>query len=140
MKKLLKILFLTTFISMKTLYDQIWNICQICQIFEFFESGKCWWLLGGERCILEGWSWTPMLFKMTFLITFISIIKLCNQIWQSILPVLVPTAKILKFLPWKNAKKNMLRQVDFRGLLIRYSMTFKLSMGKNSAWYFFIPR
>ena len=79
-------------------------------------------------------------FKMTFLITFISIIKLCNQIWQSILPVLVPTAKIRSFYPRKKAKKNMLRQVDICGLMICYSMTFKLSMGKNSAWYFFIPR
>ena len=135
-----KISFLTTFISIKTLYDQIWNICQICQIMEFFESGKCWRLLGGERCIPEGWSWRSMLFKMTFLITFIPIIKMCNQIWQSILPVLVPTANIWSFYPWKKAKKNMLRQVDFCGLLICYSMTFKLSMGKNSAWYFFIPR
>jgi len=91
--KLFKISFLTTFIQIKTLYNQIWNNCQICQILEFFEYGKCWRLLGGERCILEDWSWKTILFKMTFLITFISIIKLCNQIWQSILSVLVPTAK-----------------------------------------------
>ena len=39
-------------------------------------------LLGGEQCILEGWSWISMLFKMTFLTTFISIIKLYNQICQ----------------------------------------------------------
>ena len=47
------------------------------------ESGKFWRFLGGERCILEGWSWISMLFKMTFLTTFISIIKLYNQIWQN---------------------------------------------------------
>jgi len=120
--KLFKILFLTTFISIETLYGQIWNICQICQILEFFES------------------WKSMLFKMTFVITFISTIRLCNQIWQSILPVPVPTAKIWNFYSWKKAKKNIVRQVDFCGRLICYSMTFKLSTGKNSAWYFFIPR
>ena len=65
---------------------------------------------------------------------------MCNQIWQSILPVLVLIANILIFYPWKKAKKNMLRQVDFCRLLICYFMKFKLSMGKNSAWYFFIPR
>ena len=129
---------MTTFISIKTLYDQIWNICvrfvllifesgkfwrllgkercilegwscksmfflneisdnfypdqntlwsnlkylcQICHIFEFFKSQKFWWLLGGERCIQECWLRKSMLFKMTFLTTFISIIKLYNQIW-----------------------------------------------------------
>ena len=77
---------------------------------------------------------------MTFLINFIPIIKMCNQIWQSILPVLVPTANIWSFYPWKKAKKNVLRQVDFCGLLICFSVTFKLSMGKNLAWYFFITR
>ena len=40
----------------------------------------------------------------------------------------------------KGQKKKMLRQSDFYGLLICNSMTFKLSMGKNSAWYFLIPR
>ena len=71
----------------------------------FGKNRKFWRLQGGKRCILEGWSWKSMLFKMTFLITFISIIKLCNQIWQSILPVLVPTSKIGSFYPWKKAKK-----------------------------------
>ena len=82
--KLFKILFLTTFISIKTLYDQILNIFvdQICQIFEFFKSGKFWRLLEGEQCILEGWSWISMLFKMTFLTTFILIKTLYHQIWN----------------------------------------------------------
>ena len=53
----------------------------IYQIFEFFESRKFWRLLGGERCILKGWSWRSMLFKITFLTTSISIIKLYDQIW-----------------------------------------------------------
>ena len=53
--KLFKISFLTTLISIKTLYDKIWNIFvdHICQIFEFFVSGKFWRLLKRERCILE---------------------------------------------------------------------------------------
>ena len=84
--KLSKISFLTTFISTKTLHDH-WSILkyrsEICQIFEFFEYEKFWRLLGGERCILESWSWRSMLFKMTFLTTFISIIKLYDQIWQN---------------------------------------------------------
>ena len=42
-----------------------------------------------------------------------------------------------KFLPWKKAKKKMLRQADFWYVIS--SMTFKLSIGKNSAWFFFIP-
>ena len=77
-----KIPFLTTFVPIKTLYDQIWNILvdQIYLIFEFFESEFFWRLLEGERCILEGWSWKSILFIMTFLITFISNIKLYNSI------------------------------------------------------------
>ena len=61
---------------------------------EFFESGKFWRLLGRERCILEGWSWKLMLFKMTFLTIFIStktingvIVNNCNlwifRIWKT---------------------------------------------------------
>ena len=82
--RLFKIPFLTTFISTKTLYFQIWNICQISKNFEFFESGKFWRSLRGERCILKGWSWRLMLFKITFLTTFISFIKLYvyDQIWH----------------------------------------------------------
>ena len=69
----------------QTLYNQFWNICQICQIFEFFESGKFWRRLSKlwRRCILKGWSWRLMLFLITYLTTFISIIKLYNQIWQN---------------------------------------------------------
>ena len=55
---------------------------QICQALNFSNLenfGDSW----GERFILEGWSWISMLFKMTFLITFISIIKLYNKIWQN---------------------------------------------------------
>ena len=83
--KLFKIPFLTTFVSIKTLYDQIWNIFvnQIYLIFELFESGNFWRLLEGEWCILEGWSWKSMLFKMLVLTTFIPIIRLYNQIWQN---------------------------------------------------------
>ena len=44
---------------------------------EFF--GNSW---RGERWILEGWSCSLKLFKMTFLTTFTSIIKLYDQIWQ----------------------------------------------------------
>ena len=78
--------FLTTSSPIKILYNQIWNICEICQIFEFFASGKFWQLLGGEWCILKGWSWRSILFKITFLTAFIPIIKLYNQIlifWHS---------------------------------------------------------
>ena len=78
--KLFKILFRTTFFSIKTLLLNMKYLNQICQIFEFFESGKFWRLLEGEWCILEDLSWIPMLFKMTFLTTFISIIKLYNSI------------------------------------------------------------
>ena len=81
---------------MKTLYDQIWNICQICNIFEFYESGIFWRLLGGERCILEGWLWRSMLFKMTFLTTFISIIKLYSQIWQNFEYLMTSSKNTLK--------------------------------------------
>ena len=69
-------------LSLSKHYDQIWNIfCQICRIFEFFESRKFCRLLGGERCILKRWSWRSMLFKMTFLTTFISIIMLYDKIF-----------------------------------------------------------
>ena len=80
--KLFKIPFLTTVISTKTLYDQIWNICQICQIFAFFESWKFWRLLEGEKCILKGWSCKSMLFKITFLTTLISIKTFYDKIWN----------------------------------------------------------
>ena len=53
---------------------------EITVILEFFESGKFWRLMEGEQCILVGWSWTSIFFKMTFLTTFISIIKLYNSI------------------------------------------------------------
>ena len=65
----IKVVFLTIFIHTKTLYDEIRNIF--------------WRLLGGERYILIGRSWRSMLLKITFLTTFISIVKLCNQIWQN---------------------------------------------------------
>ena len=87
--KLFKIPFLTTFISNKRLYDQIWNICQIYQIFCFL---ICISLAtpGGERCILKGWSWIWMLFKLTFLTTFIWIIWLYDQIWQNYFIFVIP--------------------------------------------------
>ena len=53
--KLFKISFLTTFVSIKTLYDQIWNIFvdQIYLIFEFF---RIWTFLAtpGERTMHPG--------------------------------------------------------------------------------------
>ena len=46
----------------------------------FFESEIFWRHLEGERCILHGWSWISILFRITFLTTFILIIKLYNSI------------------------------------------------------------
>ena len=80
--KLFTMSFLTTSSPIKILYNQIWNICEICQILEFFESGKFWRLLGGERCILKGWSWRSILLKIPYLTTFISTKTLYNQIWN----------------------------------------------------------
>ena len=77
---LFEIPFLTTFILTKTFYNQIWNVREICQILQFLESGKFCRLLGGEWCNFKGWSWGSILFKITYLTTFISIIKLYNQI------------------------------------------------------------
>ena len=51
-----------------------------------FESwlwySKFWRLLGGERCILKGWSWRSILFKTPYLTTFISTKTLYNQMWN----------------------------------------------------------
>ena len=80
--KLFTMSFLTTSSPIKILYNQIWNICEICQILEFFESGKFWRLLGGEGCILKGWSWRSILLKIPYLTTFISTKTLYNQIWN----------------------------------------------------------
>ena len=63
-------------------YAHIWNICRICQCLKNFESENFWRLLGREKCILDSWLWRSMLFKMSFPTTFISIIKLYDQIWQ----------------------------------------------------------
>ena len=49
---------------------------------DFFKSWKLWRLLEGEWCILEGWLRNSMLFKMTFLTTFVSIKTLYDQIWN----------------------------------------------------------
>ena len=44
---------------------------------------QIWKILANPGGILEGWSWKSMLFKITFLKSFISIIKLYDQIWQN---------------------------------------------------------
>ena len=58
--KLFKIQFLTTFVSIKTLYNQIWNffVDQIYLVFEFFKSFRIWatpggWTMHPERLIMK---------------------------------------------------------------------------------------
>ena len=47
---------------------------------KFYNLEFFWRLLRGERCIMKGWSWRSI-FKITFLTTFIFIIKLYDQIF-----------------------------------------------------------
>ena len=77
---------------------------------------------GGERCILEGWSWKSMLFKMTFLKKIISIIKLCNQIWQKFKYLMTSS---------KNTLKTPLRGPKFLGCW-HFSLVPGLNYQKNS--------
>ena len=55
------------------------GICVLIRNSSYMKILVSW--LGGERCILENESLRSMLFKMAFLATLISIIKLYDQIW-----------------------------------------------------------
>ena len=56
-----------------------------------------------------------------------------GQIFNIFPPTSNQLQKLEVFIHEKRPTKNMLCQMDFYGLLICYSMTVKLSMGKNSA-------
>ena len=109
--------------------------------------GESW---KGERCILKGWSWKLMLFKMTFLTTFISIIKLNNQIWQIFFLNLMNKLKIMIFnfmakrkksghVPptlhycGHNAKKNRTKKIFVENLHATYTYTLHYLGVKNAS-------
>ena len=73
---LFKILFLTTFIPIKTLYNQIWNIC--VRFLKFFESEHFWRLLG--RVIIC--DFLP-LFLMSFSVT---LFRFCGSLRSKFKP------------------------------------------------------
>ena len=126
---------MTTFVTNKTLYDQIWNIFvdQIYLIFEFFESAIFWQLLEGERYILEGWSWISILFKMTFLITFIWIIKLYNSNLK-LFSILVENIK--KILGFSHFCMSFLQNLpDFWLLQKNYEGIFEFYRKIAFIWY-----